>query len=244
MKLVVAVAALVARLVDPDVAIHSAAVYSINNDNTRFQVMLRTDSTHDRYPTLKVGDRLIKASGYGGDSNGTIVDLDVDRTDAALIATGLGVPLHERARLDANMRYEWRFPTTQSFARNAASAFVTLVATNTGTAPVGFEIGGRQRGPRDNRFSFAVTRDGVALPIKPAPDFGGISYFKRLGPGESAEVSANLLDWVDLDHPGHYAITATHETDLSKAGEMPNYPDGAADVWTITPTGQAAITVP
>jgi hypothetical protein len=147
MKLVVAVAALVARLVDPDVAIHSASVFSTTNDNSRFEVMLRTDSTHDRFPTLELGDRKLKASGYGGDSTGTYVDLDVDRADAVTIADAFRVPLQERTRLDANMRYAWRFPAT---IRAGAPAIVTLVATNTGTAPVGFEIGGRQRGPRDN----------------------------------------------------------------------------------------------
>jgi hypothetical protein len=240
MKLVVAVAALVVRLVDPDVAIRSASVYSIANDNSRFQIMLRTDSTHDQFPTLELGDRALKANGYGGDSTGTFVDLQVDRADAAAIATALHVPLHERTRLDAEMRYTWRFPS--QIARNAP-AIVTLVATNTGSAPIGFEIGGRQRGPRDNRFAFSVTRDGIALTAQDAPDFGGISYFKHLGPGESAEVSADLRGWVALDRPGRYAITATHETDLSKAGEMPHYPDGAADVWTIAPTGQGAIVV-
>jgi hypothetical protein len=240
MKLVVAVAALVVRLVDPDVAIHSAAVYSIDNANTRFQVMLRTDSTHDQFPTLELGDRKLKANGYGGDSTGSFVDLEVDRADAAAIAAGLRVPLHERARLDADMHYAWRFPGS---IRKGAPAIVTLVATNTGTAPVGFEIGGRQRGPRDNRFAFTATRDGIALAIKDAPDLGGLSYFKRLGPGESAEVSADLRGWIELDRPGQYAISATHETDLSKGGEMPSYPDGAADVWTIAPSGQGAIVV-
>ncbi|HEY1551171.1 MAG TPA: hypothetical protein VGG28_25250 [Kofleriaceae bacterium] len=240
MKLVVAVAALVVRLVDPDVAIHSATIYSITNDNSRFEVTLRTDSTHDQFPTLVIGDRTLKANGYGGDSTGTSVDLQVDRADAAAIAAALGVPLHDRARLDADIHYAWRFPTA---IRNGAPAIVTLVATNTGTAPVGFQIGGRQRGPRDNRFTFTVARDGVALHVIDAPDFGGLSYFKRLGPGESAEVSADLRSWVALDRPGRYTITATHETDLSKAGEMPHYPDGAADVWTIAPTGQGAIVV-
>jgi hypothetical protein len=240
MKLVVAVAALVVRLVDPDVAIRSASVYSITNDNSRFQIMLRTDSTHDQFPTLELGDRKLKANGYGGDSTGTFVDLQVDRADAAAIAAAFHVPLHERARLDADLRYTWRFPAQID---RSAPAIVTLVATNTGTAPVGFQIGGRQRGPRDNRFGFSITRDGVALAVKDAPDFGGLSYFKRLGPGESAEVSADLRGWVALDRPGRYVIIATHETDLSRAGEMPSYPDGAADVWTITPTGQGAIVV-
>jgi hypothetical protein len=237
MKLVVAVAALLARLVGPDVAIHSASVFSTTNDNSRFEVMLRTDSTHDRFPTLELGDRKLKASGYGGDSTGTYVDLDVDRADADAIADAFRVPLQERTRLDANMRYAWRFPAT---IRAGAPAIVTLVATNTGTAPVGFEIGGRQRGPRDNRFTFTASRDGAALAVTDAPDFGGLSYFKRLGPGESAEVSADLRGWIALDRPGRYTITATHETDLSKGGEMPN---GAADVWTIAPSGQGAIVV-
>ena len=124
-----------------------------------------------------------------------------------------------------------------------APAIVTLVATNTGPTTVGFLIGGRQRGPRDNRFTFSVTRDGVVLPIKDGFDFGGLAYYKSLAPGERAEVSADLRSWVALDRPGRYTVAAAHETELSKDGQMPSYPDGAADVWTIAPTGQGAIVV-
>jgi hypothetical protein len=193
------------------------------------------------FPTLELGDRRIKSSGIGRDSTGPSVDLQVDRETAIALAHALSIPLHERHQLDAGMRYTWRFP--HAISPNAP-ATITLVATNTGPTTVGFEIGGRQRGPRDNRFTFAVTRDdGTALPQKDGWDLGGISYYKQLAPGESAEVSADLESWVRLDRPGRYTVTASHETELSKDGEMPSYPDGAADVWAITASGQGAIVV-
>ena len=237
-----AVAALVVQLVNPATPIREAHIYSIANDNARFEVVLRTGALADNaFPTLVIGDRTIGSAGVGRDSTGTQVDFQVDRATAQLVARALAIAMHERAPLDTGMRYAWRFPHE---IRRGAPAVVTLVATNTGPTTVGFEIGGRQRGPRDNRFTFAVTRDdGSALPIKVAWDFGGISYYKKLAPGDSAEVSADLESWALLDHPGRYTVTASHETELSKAGDMPSYPDHAAEVWTITPSGQGAIVV-
>jgi hypothetical protein len=240
--MILAVAALAVQLVNPATPIREAHVYSTANDNSRFDVELRTGPLADNaFPTLVIGDHQLRSSGVGRDSTGQQVYLQVDRDTAQLIAHALAIPMHERAPLDAGMRYTWRFPHE---IRRGAPAMVTLVATNTGPTTVGFEIGGRQRGPRDNRFTFTVTRDdGTTLPIKDGWDFGGISYYKKLAPGESAEVSADLESWVALDHPGRYTVTASHETDLSKGGEMPSYPDGAADVWTITPRDQGAIVV-
>jgi hypothetical protein len=240
---VLAVAHLVAHLVDPAVAIHGAHIYSVANDNSRFELSLDTDFiiNHDiQWPTLVLGDRRIVTNGLYNDDKGTHLDVQVDHDTAALLAASFSIPLHERQPLDAGLRYAWRFPTT---IKRGAPAIVTLVATNTGPTTVGFMVGGRQRGPRDNRFTFAVSRDGAALPIKDAPDFGGIAYYKSLAPGERAEVSADLRAWVDLDHPGRYTIIASHETDLAKDGKMPSYPDGGADIWTISATGQGAIVV-
>jgi hypothetical protein len=240
---VLAVAQLVAHLVDPAVAIRHAHVYSVSNDNSRFEVSLDTDfidSDDIQYPTLAIGDRRIATDGVAQDQNGTYVSINADRATAELVAAAFAIPLHERHPLDAGMRYAWRFPTTVAAG---APAIVTLVATNTGPTTVGFLIGGRDRGPRDNRFTFAVSRDGTALPIKDGPDFGGIEYYKALAPGESVAVHADLRAWVTLARPGRYTITATHETQLSKDGQMPSYPDGGADVWDISSAGQGAIVV-
>jgi hypothetical protein len=236
------VAALLVQLVNPATPIEEAHVYSVDNANSRFELQLETGPLpDDAVPTLVVGDRHITTGGVNRDSTHTSIDVTIDRDIAIQIAHALSIPLHERHRLDAGMRYAWKFPHE---LRPGAPAIITLVATNTGPTTVGFEIGGRQRGPRDNRFTFTVTRDdGTVLASKDGPDFGGISYYKKLAPGQSAEVSADLESWAVLDHPGRYTVAASHETDLAKDGEMPSSPDSGADLWTITATGQGAIVV-
>ena len=236
------VAALLVQLVNPATPIVGAHVYSVDNANSRFELQLETGPlSDDAVPTLVVGDRHITTGGVNRDATHTSIDVTIDRDIAIQIAHALSIPLHERHRLDAGMRYTWKFPHE---LRPGAPAIITLVATNTGPTTVGFEIGGRQRGPRDNRFTFTVTRDdGTVLASKDGPDFGGISYYKKLAPGQSAEVSADLESWAVLDRPGRYTVAASHETDLSKDGEMPSSPDSGADLWTITATGQGAIVV-
>jgi hypothetical protein len=42
---------------------------------------------------------------------------------------------------------------------------MVLRGAQRGTAPVGFSVGGRQRGSRDNRFAFVVEQNGKPLPM-------------------------------------------------------------------------------
>jgi hypothetical protein len=86
---------------------------------------------------------------------------------------------------------------------------------NTGTAPFTFQVGGRQRGPRDNQFRFLAYRSyggGKAVPDTGDPvNFGGISYHKTLKPGESFSRSIALDKWFTFNDPDIYRITGMFE---------------------------------
>jgi hypothetical protein len=225
-------------LVSPHAAIRGHSIDSRTNDNSRFRVRVDTGPlADDATPSLRYSGGTLGNASSSRDRTSTSLWFDVDRATAQILARGWGTPLHERAPLDADLRYTWRFPTEVT---RGSPITVTIVATNTGTHTVGFAVGGRQRGPRDNRFEFQVTRDGVSLPIIVAPDFGGVMGYRALAPGDTVEVSADLRAWATLDRPGRYVVVATHETELTKDGTVQ---PGQADLWDIAPRGQGAIVV-
>lgn len=104
-------------------------------------------------------------------------------------------------------------------------------------------VGGRQRGPRDNRFSFTITRNGTPVAIADAPDFGGISFSKKLQPGDDHELTVDLRSWAALDAPGHYAVDVTYEGELTKDGVMPTTATDRKHLWDVTLKGQGGILV-
>lgn len=109
---------------------------------------------------------------------------------------------------------------------------IVLTLENTGTAPVWFNTGGRQRGPRDNRFVFGASRDGgAALPVITAYDFGGMGAIEALAPGKSIERSEDLTRWIAVDRPGSYKVTCRYELELTTGTEGGAWPAHGHEVW-------------
>ncbi len=214
------------------------------NDNQQFHLWLVAPKQRDMdYQYLKVDGQWFGSDGTGGDQEGTKTTLRFDRATAARVAAALGIPVHERTKLDDGLRYTWRFPAKTSTDKTKPIE-VVLRIDNTGKTTVGFMIGGRQRGPRDNRFVYVISRNGKPVAIKDAPDFGGIGYYQEIKPGGHAEVTcADLRAWADLDLPGFYTIEARYEGELAKDGKMPRTAAEQANVWDIVATGQGSILV-
>ena len=220
----------------------SIDITSVKNDNSQFTMWVV-------FPRHKDTDVLVNADGlwlvsesYGHDSTASQASFLLDRATAQRMAKALGVPLHERAELGEGLEASWSFPAKAS-SLNKDPVPVKLVVKNAGKTTVGFVIGGRQRGPRDNRFSFSVSRNGTPLKISEAHDFGGISYYKALKPGESADLSVDLRSWADLSLPGHYQIDARYEGELAKDAKMPQTAAERRHLWDLTLLGQGGILV-
>ena len=159
------------------------------------------------------------------------------------IAAAFKLPLHERSKLDDGLRYTWRIPPKATMDKTSPIPIVLRV-DNAGKTTVGFMIGGRQRGPRDNRFSFVIARNGKPLTPKDGPDFGGNGSYHALEPGKHIDVTCtDLRAWADLDVPGYYTIEARYEGELSKDGKFPSTSAERAQLWDIAATGQGSILV-
>jgi len=226
-----------ARLFDK-VTPTSVDVYAENNANTRFAVFVRMPRQNDDFVQfLELAGTWWVAEYRGHDDTGSMATFLVDRADARRIAAAVGTTAAERTRLDGGLRTTWRIPAIATTSNTPIK--VTLRVDNAGPLTVGLAIGGRQRGPRDNRFSFYIPDE----PIIDAPDFGGLMYYAKLAPGDHTEITCDLRSWAKLTTPGSYRVTATYEGELAKDAEMPNGPRDSANLWDIAVTTQATITI-
>ena len=220
----------------------SIDITSFKNDNSEFTMWVVFPKQADSDVFVNADGLWLVSESYGHDSTGSQASFVLDRATAQRMAKALGVPLNERARLDDGIEATWSFPAKAS-ALNQDPVTVKLVVKNAGKTTVGFVIGGRQRGPRDNRFSFSVSRNGTPVKIIEAHDFGGISYYKALKPGESADLSVDLRSWAELALPGHYQIDSRYEGELAKDGKMPQTAAERRDLWDLTLLGRGGILV-
>jgi len=214
-----------------------------NNANTEFSMwVVFPRQKVDRELFVNADGAWFNSGGFGHDDTGSQATIMFDRTTALRVAKALGKPLHERTKLDAGLQATWTFPPSVSM--NAKGPLtVKLRVKNAGAPTIGFVIGGRQRGPRDNRFELKITRNGTPVAIKDAPDFGGISHYKVLKTGEEHELSVDLRSWADLSLPGHYQIDAVYQGELAKDGVMPQTAAERKNVWDVSLAGQGGILV-
>ncbi|HJL19383.1 MAG TPA: hypothetical protein RMH99_27200 [Sandaracinaceae bacterium LLY-WYZ-13_1] len=208
-----------------------AVVYATDNTNRRHHVDVR-----HRPPcgdgVLRLGADAVISESRGGDSQGCSLGFTLDSVLAARAASVLGVPRQDRRPIGARVRGAFRAPS-----RVPAGAPVTieLVLENpSGASAVQHQVGGRNRGPRNNRFDFAVRRDGRPVARADAFDLGGITGFVELAPGERYTVSAELGRWADVTVPGRYVVECAFETDFAPVGIRPFEHAHLGDRWTRT----------
>ena len=93
---------------------------------------------------------------------------------------------------------------------------VTMEIKNTGKVPFAFQDGGRQRGARNNQFSFSASRkSGSAVPdTGDGRDFGGKSTTRELQPGDTFEKQVDLKSWFRLAKPDIYSIQGSYQMEL------------------------------
>ncbi len=191
---------------------------------------------------LVVGGEVRLSESWGGDADACSLDFEVDAPYAARAAAAFGVPLQERR--PTGMWVTGVFSTTApSYTAGQPVEIVLTLRSPLGSPIAQWERGGRNRGPRDNQFSFTVTRDGQPLPPIEGMDGGGRSQLRPLAPGGSDEVHTPLAPWADLSVPGRYEVDCTYETIVVPANVDP-YGDGTAGQrWDRAFTGHVAFEV-
>ena len=214
------------------------------NDNQEFLLWVVLPVQHENdFQYLRLDNDWWASQGTGRDNQQTTTTFTLDRAAARRIADAFGIAVHERTKLDDGVRYSWRIPPKATMDKTAPIPIVLRIE-NTGKAVVGVQLGGRQRGARDNQFVFSIARNGKPVAIKDAPDFGGRSTIGKLEPGKHLDVTCpDLRAWADLDLPGYYTIDARWESELVKDARFSTTAAERADVWDIAATGQGSILV-
>ncbi len=96
---------------------------------------------------------------------------------------------------------------------------VVMSVKNGGDRPFRLNKGGRQRGARDNRFSFDASQNGETLPdVGDGRHRGGRSHIVTIKPGESHEITVDLRKWFALDRPGLVRVRGYYEADHFDGG--------------------------
>jgi hypothetical protein len=224
-----------------DLGAHDVHVFSSDNANARFTVWaMITEPPEDTWPYLLFDNEVRAASSTGGDNGVHTATFAVDAAFATKIARFTGVGAQLRSPLDEGLAYAWSTPTG---ARKGDPVKIRLRITNRGQRVVRTVLGGRDRGPRDNRFSFRVRKDGHEVAVKDAPDFGGLMHEEKLAIGAHLDVEADLRAWVDA--PGVYDVDCEYGGEIyPDTDDLARWPEHAAEVWDITPRGSLRVIIP
>jgi hypothetical protein len=218
------------------------AVFSISNANDRYVATIELSAVPLRMSFLAVEGGVLRADSWGTGFGDTVGEASyhVDRALADQVAKIWKVPRRDRTRLGAGLvgRFRPKAPLV------AGAALEIVLEVRNGGAPVGFSVGGRQRGPRDNRFAFTVTQNGKPLPVLDAMDFGGLMQYREIKPGEATEVTADHASWVRIPSPGAYRVACSYTAELALAGTSgPTWPDHGHETWDLTLSETIDVTV-
>lgn len=198
--------------------IEGAQVHSVENDNSRFAIVIWTQGPADMEQLLGsvlVGGE-IEISCNGGSSGTDLAQhwFMAERDLALEVASSLGVLPLERVEPELDLELTLYVHSTVTTADGGLPATVRI--TNNGAQAVAFGTGSRWAASgRDNRFDFQATRAGLSLPGPPADyDFGGLGSSVQLAPVEYWETEVDLADWFPVRGPGVYRVEARFELDL------------------------------
>jgi hypothetical protein len=190
-----------------DVNVHDAKIVSQNNVNSQFNVNL----TILKYTEQQVGALVVSGKVYarGGARNQDFSFTFLGAENVTNIARFLNVPVTYKKHPGYNLAVSFS-PTKPTFAVGE-QVKVTMLLQNVGTTPFRFLYGGRNRGPRDDNYTFqAWLGDDQVAQIGKDTNLGGPVSLCLLKPGESITNGLVLNDWFAFDKPAAYNMRGSY----------------------------------
>lgn len=208
-----------------------ALVHAIDNQNSRYQLIAR----YPRRPecpqlALRLGGRWQLNESHGHDAQHCDGAFVLDPAQASAAAALLGVPRQDRSPIGERVVATFS-ASARAYAPGAAIEIAIRFNNPRGAPAVSWQRGGRNRGPRDNQFSFQIFRDGQPLTPIEAHDFGGLSTFEALPPSGTAEVRTPLAPWGDVSVPGRYEVRCSYQTSFVPLDADPYGPASRGRIW-------------
>ncbi|MDC0668436.1 hypothetical protein [Nannocystis radixulma] len=220
-------------------------VFSIANANDRYNVLLEGSGVATGAQFLVLPDGTVappSSWGPGGGSGGSdTVTFQVDAASARGLAALWGVPVRDRSPLGQGLVARWR-PRKPSF-KAGEPVEIELVIENTDARAAYVSVGGRQRGPRDNRFDFEVRRGDTKLPKIEAYDFGGLMTHTKVVPGAPITLVVDVRAWAALER-GTYQVACRYGAELVvDPTTNASWPDHAHELWELELTGAVEVQI-
>jgi hypothetical protein len=227
-----------------------ASMASVANDNTRFALDLKgvgpiPDKRTAPYFVVILDGHVLGDAGHSDPyADGTMdFRVQVFGVEAATaVEQRLKISARRRSHPGHRLLATWT-PAKPSY-QPGETVNLRLQIKNVGDKPVSFRVGGQQRGPRDNQFRFLAYRSGgwgKAIADSGDPtNFGGISTWRDLKPGEEFRHDVNLSHWFKFTEPDSYRITGLYELELFDLK-----PDGSRGntVWQDFAVGECTVYV-
>ncbi len=199
----------------------TTTIRSMDNDNTQFYLDMRdagpVSEKAGRGATVLiiagVPLRVWGCSNRGPDGNMGFSCTIHGTAAAQKIAKHLKVDVHLRKNPGHRLEVRWT-PEKESF-RVGEKINLKMEIRNVGAEAMAFQVGGQQRGSRDNQFRFLAYRSaggGESVPDTGDPEhWGGRGFLKILKPGETFSRTVELNDWFTFTEPDTYSVTGIYE---------------------------------
>ncbi|MCC7534714.1 MAG: hypothetical protein IT379_00795 [Deltaproteobacteria bacterium] len=220
-------------------------LYARNNANTEYALDVRRNvrsASECGQGLLSLGGRTVASGSYGSGPTECSLFFELDRAFADEAARRWNVRRQDRSPVGERATADFA-PSRARYARGEAVEIVVTLRNPADAPAIQWQRGGRQRGPRDNQFSFRIRRDGQPVTPIEAFDFGGLAGFIALPPGGTAEVRTPVAPWGDVSLPGRYEVECTYETVLVPGGVQPWTDDAYGSMWDRTFTGRVTFEV-
>lgn len=196
-----------------DDAVTKTILRSVSNGNEQYYLSLEKAGAFSK----EYGSMAVCVDGYcvqfhsGGHSNNETFTIGEQFTSpAAAFAKFFGVTPLKRAHPGYALAARF-IPAKESFSTDEPLP-VTLEIRNAGNVPVTFQVGGKNRGERDNQFGFTAYDGMRAVSDTGSPvHFGGLSVNQTLKPGETFRKEVDLRKWFTFKKPGSYEIKGTYD---------------------------------
>jgi len=217
-----------------------ALIFATNRENTRFSLWMQLpyEQGLEQLRHVWVYQGRIYGQSSSGSSGQEISDMNfsVQTEEAAqAVADHFKIVLRKNRHPGHQMLVTYT-PTKDVFAIGD-SVEVRLQIKNVGTAEFAFMQGGRNRGSRDNQYTFAATDGDKSIPdTGSCRHLGGIARFVVVKPGEVFEDTVDLQKWFTFREKQYYCVTATYfmefvDPEKAKRNELES-------IWSDYATGE------
>jgi hypothetical protein len=225
-------------------------MFSVFNDNTRFALNLKgagpipAKRSAPYFVVILDGHVLAVASESEPNPDGTM------DFGAQVFGAETAKAVEERLKIQARRRTHpghrllTTFAPTKDRYHPGEPVTLHMEIKNVGENAVSFRVGGQQRGPRDNQFRFLAYRSGgwgKAVSDSGDPtNFGGISTWQDLKPGEVFRRDVELSHWFDFKNADSYGITGLFELEFFDRTADGSYGE---TIWEDFAVGQCTVYV-